>query len=1042
MILSDYAIKFRVTVFALTVVLLVAGPAIYLALPREGAPDITIPFVFVTAAYEGVAPAEIENLISIPLEKQLNDLENIKELSSTSAEGVSMIAIEFTPQQDIDTAIQKVKDKIDMAKPDLPDDLDQPSVQGLNFSTDIPVLNFALSGSPDLDRLKHIAEDIQDAVETVPGVLQARLYGALEREIRIEVDVSRLTAYAITLGDVMAAVRRENSTVSAGNLELRGDKFQVRIPGEFTEVAPLKDLVIRTDGDRTVRLSDVAMIVDTYKDLTSISRISGSPCVSVAVHKRSGENTDGLIRQVKKILAAQPLPPGIRLTIVNDESEIIRMMIEDLENNIASGFLFVFVILLLFLGWRNSLLVGMAIPLSMMIGFVALAALGITLNMIVLFSLVLSVGMLVDNAIVIVENTYRHHCDGESRIDAARRGASEVAWPVINSTLTTLAAFAPMLYWPGIMGQFMKYLPETVIITLTASLFVAMVMNPAICSVFISRPRNPESLDEPGRWLRFMNAYERVLRGALAHPWLCMFIGGAFLILSIAAFGRYSLGVELFPETQPRRATIEVRYPEGTDIHTTDETLRRIERGLTNYPDIKLFLATAGAGGQQLMSAGGGTHLGNIVLEFPPFAERTTNTLELVGAIRSGIGSFPGAQVKVEREQEGPPTGWPVSIELSGEDFSVLGEIADEITRAIRDVPGLVDLQDSMEDARPELQFRVDRERAALLGLDTDSVGRFLRTAVNGETASKYRAGEDEYDITVRLRPDQRRSVDLLKQISITTPAGQAVPLASLGTFGYEGGRGQIQRKGQKRVITIGGNSQGRGVDKILADVRARVDKLNLPRGYSVKYTGDTKDMDEASAFLSKAFLIALALIALILVMEFNSVTQPVLVLISVILSMVGVTWSLLACHMRFGVIMTGIGVVSLAGVVVNNGIVLIDCINQRKRAGMSSVEAIVTGGRLRLRPVLLTAICTVIGLVPMAVGWSLEVHTWPPRIVASTETAAWWAPMAVAVIFGLALATVLTLVQVPVMYRIADSLAGRIGRRFGREEKSPDPAA
>jgi multidrug efflux pump subunit AcrB len=424
--------------------------------------------------------------------------------------------------------------------------------------------------------------------------------------------------------------------------------------------------------------------------------------------------------------------------------------------------------------------------------------------------------------------------------------------------------------------------------------------------------------------------------------------------------------------------------------------------------------------------AAAGAHLGSIVMEFVPLADRREKSSEIVKRIRAGIGDFPGAEVKVEQEREGPPTGAPVGIEVSGEDFDVLSSLADEILAKIRDVPGLVDLQEDLEDARPELQFLVDRDRAAQLGLDTDGVGQFLRAAVTGQEAGKFRSGEDEYDITVRVRGDQRQDANLLKQAYLTSRAGGRVPLASLGTFSYEGGRGQILRKDQKRMITISGTNQGRGVDRILEDVRARLATMTLPKGYAIAYAGDTQEMNEASAFLSKAFLVALALIALILIMEFNSVVLPFLVLMSVILSMAGVMWSLLASNSRFCVIMTGIAVVSLAGVVVNNGIVLIDCIVQRKKQGFSSEDAIVIGGRLRLRPVLLTAITTVVGLVPMAAGWSLDIHAWPWRIVGNSETAAFWAPMAVAVMYGLALATLLTLVQVPVMFSLTDSLRSR----------------
>ncbi|MEI6972014.1 MAG: efflux RND transporter permease subunit, partial [bacterium] len=851
----------------------------------------------------------------------------------------------------------------------------------------------------------------------------------------------------------------ENSTVSAGNLETARGKVQVRVPGEFTNVNSIRDIVIKLNDGRPIRLSDVADVSDTFKDLTSVSRVNGQPCVSVNVHKRAGENADRMIKRVKKVLFASPLPPGLKITVVEDQSDMIRLMIEDLENNIISGFLLVVIVLFLFLGWRNSILVGLAIPFSMMFGFALMSVMGMSLNMIVLYSLVLTVGMLVDNAIVIVENTYRHHCDGEDKITAAKNGVAEVAMPVINSTLTTVAAFLPMLYWPGIMGQFMSFLPQTVIIVLMASLFVAMALNPAFCSVFITRPAIVDSHDEPGKWRRFTMRYEAVLRLALRHRWLCLMIGFAFLFFTMAMMARYSKGNELFPETSPRRASIDIRYPEGTDLKTTDDTIRTIERILAGYcrtddkapagaakskgpgKDIKFYLSSVGSSaGSHLSSGQGAPHLGSIQMEFVDFAERQGDTAALIGRIRDEMGSFPGAQVRIEPEEMGPPTGAPVSIEIAGEDFDVLSELADKIKDTIRDIPGLVDLQDNIEDARPEIQFRVDRERAAMLDLDTASVGYFLRTAVNGEEVSKYRAGEDEYDITVRLRENQRQSVQLLKQVYIVTPGehGVGVPLASLGAFSYEGGRGQILRKDQKRMVIVSGFTQGRGEDKIIEDVRTRLEAIQLPRGYTVAYAGDNQEKIEAGAFLLKAFLVALALIALLLIMEFNSILLPLIVMVSVILSIMGVMWSLMAFGLKFGVIMSGIAVISLAGVVVNNGIVLIDCILKRKAQGISATEAIVIGGRLRLRPVLLTAIATVVGLFPMAAGWSIDFHSFPPSFAASSETSAWWAPMAIGVIFGLGLATVLTLIQVPVMMSMIESLADFLRRRFGRHLESP----
>ncbi|NCA82531.1 MAG: efflux RND transporter permease subunit, partial [Opitutae bacterium] len=468
MIISNYAIKFRAAVFVFIAVLVLVGSISYVTLPREGAPDITIPYVFVTAYYEGTAPEEMEKLVTLPMEKQLNDVENVKEIRSTSAENVASLVIEFMAGEDIERAKRRVKDKVDLAKPDLPPDLDEPVVDAFNFSSDFPVYIFALSGATEPDRLKNLAEDLKDRLEQLPGIQSADVAGTREREIRVEIDLPRMIACRIPLGLVMNRIAQENVTVSAGNIEMAGDKFQVRIPGEFQRVPELREILLADRGGRPIYLADIASVADTYKDLASISRLNGEPCVSVNLKKRAGENAVALIRQVKQILADAGLPPDVKLTQVMDQSDYIKSMIEELENNVVSGFILVVIVLLIFLGVRNALFVGLAIPFSMLTAFTLMAVRGTTLNMIVLFSLVLAVGMLVDNAIVIVENTYRLRTLGLSRKEAARQGAAEVAWPVITSTLTTLVAFWPLLAWPDIMGQFMGFLPRTLIVVLLA----------------------------------------------------------------------------------------------------------------------------------------------------------------------------------------------------------------------------------------------------------------------------------------------------------------------------------------------------------------------------------------------------------------------------------------------------------------------------------------------------------------------------------------------------------------------------------------------
>ncbi|MDH3982559.1 MAG: efflux RND transporter permease subunit, partial [Kiritimatiellaceae bacterium] len=668
--------------------------------------------------------------------------------------------------------------------------------------------------------------------------------------------------------DVVSLISRENVTISAGMLEVDKNKVQVRVPGEFTLASDLRDLVVVQRENRPVYLRDIASVSDTFKDLESISRINGESAVSVEIFKRAGENSVKLIDKIKQFTHPEILPSGINITIVQDDSKDIRDMLAELENNMVTGFFLVIVVLLIFMGRRNSLFVGLAIPFSMLLSFTIMSLMGITMNMVVLFALILAVGMLVDNGIVIVENIYRLHCEGLSRLEAARQGAAEVAWPVATSTLTTLAAFSPLLFWPDIMGEFMGYIPMTLIITLTSSLFVALVINPAICSVLIKKGKKIQN-ENRTEYHPFVHAYESLLRSSLKHRGTLLIVSVLFLILSSQLYGRFGKGVLLFVNTEPRAAQIEVRYPEGTAIEKTDAAMQQIEESINHFEDIEFILTTTGQGmGSGFSEGSGGTYLGAFYIKFVDEKDRTGSTAELIQKFRDRIGQIPGAEIKVDELQEGPPQQPPVNIEISGENLEQLNDIATEIKRSISAVPGLVDLRSNYENALPELQFIVDRKRAGVLGLDTEAIGFFLRTAIYGtESQRKFRAGEDEFDITVRLPRPSREQFNLLDEIYIPIKDSEPVPLSSLGKFEYTSGRGVIRRKNQKRVITVSGNKDGRESNELLADIVPIVEKIDLPPGYSIAYTGDKEEQQESSAFLFKAFLLALAGIMVVLVL-------------------------------------------------------------------------------------------------------------------------------------------------------------------------------
>jgi len=1038
MIVTNLSIRNRTTVFVLSAALIISGAWAYSVLPREAAPDVQIPIVLVNTSYRGVSPADMETSVTMEIEKKLKGLSDVREIRSTSSEGFSSIVIEFEPTFDSDTALQKVRDKVEQAKGELPDEADEPEIIEVNVS-EFPILIINIAGEASLVELKEIADNLRDEIESVPGVLDADVLGGLEREIRIEVDPDRLAAYQIPIADLVTLVARENVNVSAGAVETPESKFTVRVPGEFVDPREIQTLLVTTVDGKPIYLTDVAEIKDTFKDRTSISRVNGRECVSISVQKRAGENIIRISDEVRRILerAQATLGEKIDVEISLDYATIIHRMVHDLENNILSGFILVAAVVFLIMGWRNAVFVSLAIPMSMLITFFVLAALGITLNFVTLFALTLALGMLVDNAIVIVENIYRHMQEGYSRAEAARMGAAEVAWPVTASTLTTVVAFTPLLFWPDIVGEFMGFLPKTVIITLLASLFVALVVNPALCSQLM-RVKSKGGIVDRKRKSRFISGYEKLLSACLRNRLVTLLSVVLALALLVALYGRYGAGMEFFPSGEPGRAFVNIKAAEGTSIEKLDAITREVESRLTGYENIELFVANIGAGSSGDPFAGGasgGLNTATVSIEFVDFVDRKEPSSVTTKNIREAVKDIPGAEIVVEAEEEGPPVGAPVAVEISGEDFETLAVLAREVKDRIRTVPGLVDLDDDYEEARPELRFVVDRNRARLLGLDTDMVGFYLKTAVLGLEVGTFRQGNDQYDITVRLPLRQRDDPDKIKRLYVPTADGRMVPLSSLVDFEYAGGLGSIRRKDLDRVITVTGNNEGRLPIEILKDCRERLADMPLPPRHKISFAGEDEERLKAQAFLSKAFVAALFLIAVVLVTEFDSVTTPLIIMASVVFSTIGVFIGLLVTGKPFGIIMTGVGIISLAGVVVNNAIVLLDYVEKLRSRGLELHEALVRAGMTRLRPVLLTAVTTILGLIPMATGVSYDFRRleWSLK----SESSIWWGQMATAVIFGLAVATVLTLVVVPTMYSILDRLKTLSGHPWRpRDEK------
>jgi len=1034
MFLNQAALKRQVVVLALLVFIFIAGLYAYVTLPRESFPDIEIPYVFVTTTYEGVAPEDMEELITIPIERKLKGVSDVEELRSTSAEGISTVAVKFLPDVDIDDALQKVRDKVDQAKPDLPDELpDEPVIQEVNFS-DMPVIRVVLSGPFSLRRLQTFAEEFEDRFESVPGVLDAAISGGLEREIHVEFDLDRVRAYNVPFSSIVNAVRQSNVNMPGGSMDIGQGKYLVRVPEDFKHPSEIFSIVAFVRDGKPIYLRDVAEIKDSFKDPLTRSRINGQKSVTLGIQKRSGENIVQVTDGIKAVVAEMKpfMPPSLKIDLTADMSDDVRLMIADLENNILSGLLLVLAVIFLFIGGRSAIFVALAIPYSMLITFGLLWGLDITLNMVVLFSLILALGMLVDNGIVIVENIFRHMQEGESRTQAALNGTNEVAWPVITSTMTTLAAFFPMLFWPGIMGEFMGYLPQTLIMALTASLFVALVINPVLSARYqtakgaASGP-GAKAGKNPGRETLIKRIYLAVLGFSLRHRLLVVFCSFVLLVGSVVSYALFGKGTEFFPETEPRRAYVQIKAPEGTNLDASDEIVRQVEEIVSEYEDIRYVIANVGAEGGDPFSQGGtGTHISRVILDFKDFHDRSRSSSGIIGEVRERIlGGVHGAEIQVEKEEEGPPTGPPVNLEITGKDILALGELAAQVRKAVKDIPGLVDLKDNYVKGKPEIRINVDKEKAALMGLDTFTIAYTVKSAINGARVGVYREGKDEYDIIARLPEEDRKSVEDLKRITVSGPRGEPIPLTSLAEVSIASGLGAIMRLDQKRVVTVSGDVSGRLANDIIRDMEAVFAReITWPRGYSYQFTGEQEEQAKAQAFLGKAFVATIFLILIILLTQFNSIFMPLVIIASVALSLIGVFVGLLLTGTAFGVIMTGIGVLSLAGVVVNNAIVLIDYYQQLMARGMESAEALLQAGLTRFRPVMLTAITTILGLLPMATGVSFNFREFAWDI--GGESSQWWGPMAVAVIFGLAVATLLTLVVVPVLCSLVYSLESR----------------
>lgn len=1096
--LSTFAINNRISVMVLVALVAIMGTVSYLTIPKESFPNITVPNIFVVTLYPGVSPEDMESLVTRKLEDELGNISEIKEMTSTSTEGYSSVVLEFDTGIDIEEALQKVREKVDLAKAELPEDAEEPLVQEVNLS-EFPIMQINLSGDYDLEILKDIAEDLQDKIEAIPTVLGVDLTGGLEREVQVDVDLAKLKYYNLSFGDIIGAISAENVTIPGGDISVGTKSFLLRVPGQYQETAPIEDVVLKVNEGKPIYLRDIANVTFGFKERETYSTLDESPVITLGVKKRTGENILETYDRVSAILvdALPTLPPTTTYKITNDQSKDVKNMVSSLENNIISGLILVIGVLLFFLGVRNASFVGISIPLSMFLSFIILSALGITMNMIVLFSLILALGMLVDNAIVVVENIYRYLEEGYDNFESAKKGTGEVAGPIIAGTATTLAAFFPMIFWPGTVGEFMGYLPKTLIITLSSSLFVGLIINPVICALFmtIDGDTNKAQLTKRGKqilygmlalvllvlvvssfvtwtmlivlgvllWLLnkyvlaptgkwwqadglnvFIGTYENSLVWALNNRLKTVGIAFFVLIMSFVVLGVFNPGTEFFPEDiPPRDVYVQIETPVGSDVEFTRSVVDKVAERVKNIPqasDINTILAVSGAAISSDPAGGGGnsTHKGTVAINFVDYELREGDIFEAMEYMRNDLnGVIAGAKITVEKPQDGPPTGPPINLEIFGPDMTELTRISNDVLSALEadSIFAKMDgLETNLPDSRPEIRVEVDREKAGLYELNTNMIGMTVRQAINGVEASKFRDGKEEYEIVVRLAKEYRDDLSTLSDLTVFHE-GVQIPLSEVASWEISDGFGGIRHKESERVITVSADVRsGYQSNAVLAEAQqVLATYLNgLPPGYNYEWTGQQQEQDESFAFLGRAFLIAVFLIAFILVSQFNSIVKPVIILSSVVMSTAGVFYGLVTFQMAFG-LMAFLGLISLAGVVVNNAIVLIDYVDiLRTRDGLDLRSALVQAGKVRFRPVILTAITTTLGLVPLAVGFNFDFITLVNNpleffthlgeyIYWGGEQAAWWGPMAIAVIVGLLFSTFLTLILVPVLYSVIE---------------------
>jgi multidrug efflux pump len=1034
------------TVILSLLVVLIGGFVSYNTIPKEAEPDIEIPVIYVNISHDGISAEDSERLLVRPMEQELRSIEGIKEMTAQAYEGGANVQLEFDAGVDTNQALQDVREKVDMAKAKLPGETDEPTVNEVKVSRFDPMLVLNLAGNIPERTLTMIAKDLKEKIEGLSGVLEVNLIGTREELMEVVVDPLAMESYGLDQAQIIQFVSRNNRLVAAGALHSEEGRFPVKVPGVFENAGDVLNLPIKAVGERIVHFKDIAEVRRTYKDAESVARLNGKPAIAIEVVQRAGANIIDTIDTVKAVIAEEQSywPAEIEIVSSRDKSKDVNDMLSELQNSVLSAVLLVFIVIIGILGIRSALLVGVAIPGSFLMGILIIGYFGVTINMVVLFALIMAVGMLVDGAIVVTEMADRRMAEGESRYDAYSRAAIRMAWPIIASTCTTLAAFVPLAFWPGQSGEFMKYLPITLIAVLSASLIMALLFVPTLGSIFGKTGASTEdarrnlAAAETGDLTTvtgFTGTYVGFLSRSLKRPWVSVAGVTALLISIYIAFGFFGKGIEYFPDVEQPFGMVDIRARGDLSTAERDALVRQVEERILGMPEIEFLYAKTGTGGQ-----GAEDQIGTLTLNYIEWNQRRKAD-EILEEIRVNTSDLAGIQIEPRKPDAGPPMGKPIRIEFSSRFPELLDSSVRDVRRLMETKPGIINIEDSRPLPGIEWQIKVDRAEAARFGADISLVGAMVQLVTNGIKIGEYRPDDSDDEIDIRVRyPKGSRSLAQIDELRIPGDNG-LVPISTFVERVPAQKVSIIRRTDMRRTMSIDADvGADYLVNDLVAELRKELPDLEIDPRVSMSFGGSTQDQEEDMAFLARAMLMALAIMAIILVTQFNSIYQAGLILTAVIFSTGGVLLGHLLMGKPFGVIMSSVGVITLAGIVVNNNIVFIDTYNVLRTRGERAYDAVLRTCAIRLRPVMLTTVTTIVGLMPMVLG--ININLIDRDISIGAPSSQWWTQLASSVAVGLAFATVLTLLLTPCLLMIQANVSKRVRNRRERRAAMATSAA